>query len=46
MKKIFKILTVVLILGSTIGCIQDKSDQELIQGLTFTVNGESFEMVL
>lgn len=45
MKKIFKILTFVLIFGITTACIQDKSDQELIQGPTFTVNGESFEMV-
>lgn len=45
MKKLFKLLIFVLVLGNTTGCIQDKSDQELIQGLTFTVNGESFEMI-
>lgn len=46
MKKIFQILTFVLVLASTTSCRQDKSDQESIQGLTFTVNGESFEMML
>ncbi|WP_298648632.1 formylglycine-generating enzyme family protein [uncultured Proteiniphilum sp.] len=39
------LITFVLIFGITTACIQDKSDQELIQGPTFTVNGESFEMV-
>ncbi|SFL52257.1 Formylglycine-generating enzyme, required for sulfatase activity, contains SUMF1/FGE domain [Porphyromonadaceae bacterium KH3CP3RA] len=46
MKKIFTILTFVLILGIMTACIQDKSDQELTQGVSFSVNGESFEMVL
>ncbi|MDR1200653.1 MAG: formylglycine-generating enzyme family protein [Tannerellaceae bacterium] len=45
MKKNFKILAFVLILGNTIACSQNKSDQELISSLTFTVSGESFEMI-
>lgn len=40
-----RILIFVLILGNIIACKQDKSDEVLIQGSTFTVNGESFEMI-
>jgi formylglycine-generating enzyme required for sulfatase activity len=46
MKKIFKIWTFVLTFGIMTACIQNKSGQGLIQGLTFTVNGESFEMII
>lgn len=44
MKKIHTIFTFVLILGITTACVQDKSDHKA-QGITFTVNGESFEMI-
>lgn len=46
MKKIFKILTFILVMGSVTACIQDKSDREPIPSLTFTVNGENFEMIM
>ena len=45
MKQILKIPTFILILSNTTACFQDKSDQKLLQSLTFTVNGERFEMV-
>lgn len=45
MKQILKILILTFILGNTTACFQDKSDQESIQGLSFTLNGESFEMI-
>jgi formylglycine-generating enzyme required for sulfatase activity len=45
MKEILKFLISILILGNITACFQNKSDQELTQGLTFTVNGENFEMI-
>lgn len=45
MKNILNVLAFVLVLGNTTGCIQNKPDQELIQGSAFTVNEESFEMI-
>lgn len=46
MKKLLKIFIFALALSITTAYIQNKSDQELPQGTTFTVNGESFEMIL
>ncbi|MCD7935263.1 MAG: formylglycine-generating enzyme family protein [Tannerellaceae bacterium] len=46
MKKIVKSLGFVLIVCYTTGCMQDKSGQEWIPGLPFTVNGEQFEMMV
>lgn len=45
MRQSFKMLTFVLILGYTTACFENKPDHEFIQGLTLTVNGESFEMI-
>ena len=44
-KNIFTILVFILVLGGTTGCIQHKSDQKRLPALSFTVNGESFEMI-
>lgn len=43
-KNIFTILVFILVLGGTTGCIQHKSDQKRLPALSFTVNGESFEI--
>jgi Uncharacterized conserved protein len=45
MKQIIKILILIFILCNSTACFQNKSDQKLIQVLTFTVNGENFEMI-
>lgn len=42
----FKYLIFVLVLGYIIACTQDEPNQDVIPSLTFTVNGESFEMIL
>ena len=44
-KNIFTILVFILVLSGTTGCIQHKSDQKRLPALSFTVNGESFEMI-
>lgn len=46
MKKIFEYLMLVTALGEMTACTQDNTGQTSIPGLTFTVNGESFDMVL
>lgn len=43
---IFKLVIPLLIIGSITACTQDKSAEEATESVTFTVNGESFEMVL
>lgn len=45
MEKVFENLIFVFIFGFTTACIQEGSDQSLTQDLSFTINGESFEMV-
>jgi formylglycine-generating enzyme required for sulfatase activity len=46
MKKKIKIWTFVLAIAIMTACVQNKSGQGLTQGLTFIVNGESFEMII
>lgn len=45
MKQLVKIGTLVLVAGCLTACVQNKPEQEPVPSLTFTVNGENFEMV-
>ena len=46
MRQLFQTFTFVLTLGCLAACNQSKPDEEPVPGLTITVNGESFEMVM